>query len=177
MFESYLSYKARDPSIHFWVVGQDEVSNPETRLCIFCHLDHPWPSEEGCLRSGHIDGSVHYCRLPASVFQDQAQTVDSALHGCVYISLPSANEQSWFGSTWISGVKRTTSAEQMDFEHSRFSTLTTRLAEFSSSPDLLPFTLSEGEGIHLCYQLWELLHLHMFHVPFSTPFVWCINPP
>ena len=59
LFESDLSDKARDPSIHFWVVGEDEVSNPETRLSIFCHLDHPWPSEEGSLRAGHIDGSFH----------------------------------------------------------------------------------------------------------------------
>ena len=89
LFESDLSDKARDPSIHFWVVGEDEVSNPESRLSIFCHLDHPWPSEEGSLRSGHIDGSVHYRCLPASVFQDQAQTVHGALRRWVFTTLPS----------------------------------------------------------------------------------------
>ena len=57
VFEFDLSYKAGDPSVHFWVVGEDEVSNPESRVCIFCHLDHPWPSEERSLRFGHIDGS------------------------------------------------------------------------------------------------------------------------
>ena len=81
-----LSYKARDPSIHFRVVGEDEVSDPESRLCIFCNLYHPWPSEKSSLRSGDIDGSVHYCCLPASVLQDEAQTVNGALRRCILLS-------------------------------------------------------------------------------------------
>ena len=57
------------------------------------------------------------------------------------------------------GVKSTTSAEQMDFEHSRFSILTIRLAEFSPSP----FTLSEGEGINLCYYPFvEYFYIYIF---------------
>ena len=52
-----------------------------------------------------------------------------------------------FGSTWLRGVKRTTSAEQMDFEHSWFSILTMRLERFSFSPGLNPLTLSGEEAI------------------------------
>ena len=60
----------------------------------------------------------------------------------------------------------------MDFEHSRFSILTTRLAEFSPSPDLLPFTLSEGEGIHLCYQLWDFLYIYTCSLC-HLAWLWC----
>ena len=78
-FEADLSYKTGDPSVHLWVVGENKEPNPEAWLSIFCHLDHPWPCQECSLRFGHIDGSIHYCRLPAGVFQDQAQTVHGAL--------------------------------------------------------------------------------------------------
>ena len=92
VFEFDLSYKAGDPSVHFWVVGEDEVSNPESRVCIFSHLDHPWPSEERSLRFGHIDGSVHDCRFPAGVLQDQTQTVHGALCCCIYTSFLDMNK-------------------------------------------------------------------------------------
>ena len=52
-----------------------------------------------------------------------------------------------FNSTWLRGVKRTTSAEQMDLEHSWFSILTMRLEKFSFSPGLNPLTLSGEEAI------------------------------
>ena len=55
------------------------MSNASSRPGILGHFEQPGPGQEGGLRSGDVDGGVHYRRLSPGVRQDQAQTVDGAL--------------------------------------------------------------------------------------------------
>ena len=55
------------------------MSNASTRSGVLRHFEQPGPGQEGRLRSGDVDGGVHYRRLSPGVRQDQTQTVDGAL--------------------------------------------------------------------------------------------------